>query len=76
MRGPVQKTCEHCGRTFECGGYQCWCGKLGITEQQMDWVAARYQDCLCSHCLGKIATGELGPQLNVTSNNQGERARQ
>ncbi|CUS39037.1 hypothetical protein COMA2_60117 [Candidatus Nitrospira nitrificans] len=29
----------------------------------MDWIAARYQDCLCSHCLEKIATGELGPQL-------------
>ncbi|MBS0152666.1 MAG: cysteine-rich CWC family protein [Nitrospira sp.] len=62
MRGPVQKTCEACGNPFQCEGYQCWCGKLGITEQQMDWIAARYQDCLCPVCLGKIATGERGPQ--------------
>ncbi|MGZ9146472.1 MAG: cysteine-rich CWC family protein [Nitrospira sp.] len=62
MRGPVQKTCERCGHNFECGGYQCWCGKLGITEAQMDWIAARYQECLCSNCLQKVAHGELGPQ--------------
>jgi hypothetical protein len=64
MRGPVQKTCESCGQGFECLGYLCWCSKLGITEQQMDWITARYKDCLCSHCLQKIAAGELGPQLN------------
>jgi hypothetical protein len=28
----------------------------------MDWIAARYQDCLCPVCLGKVASGELGPQ--------------
>ena len=47
---------------FSCGGYQCWCGQVGITEAQMDWIAARYQDCLCPSCLEKVATGELGPQ--------------
>lgn len=62
MKGPVQKTCEACGNSFRCGGYQCWCGKLGITEPQMDWIAARYKDCLCSVCLAKVAAGELGPQ--------------
>ncbi|NGZ09514.1 MAG: hypothetical protein CV088_09015 [Nitrospira sp. LK70] len=60
VRGPIQKTCEHCGQAFECGGYQCWCGKIGITEQQMVWIATRYQECLCPVCLKKIATGELG----------------
>ncbi|MBH0182000.1 MAG: cysteine-rich CWC family protein [Nitrospira sp.] len=63
MRGPVQKTCEHCGQVFQCGGYQCWCGSLGVTEQQMDWIAARYKDCLCPACLGKIARGEPGSQV-------------
>ncbi|MCC6139869.1 MAG: cysteine-rich CWC family protein [Nitrospira sp.] len=59
MRGPVDKTCEACGAVFSCGGYQCWCGKVGITESQMDWIAARFQDCLCPLCLGKVAAGEL-----------------
>jgi hypothetical protein len=71
MRGPTQKTCERCGHDFECGGYQCWCGKLGITEAQMDWIAARYKDCLCSLCLGKVVIGELGPQPDPTGSRQG-----
>ncbi|MDP1767933.1 MAG: cysteine-rich CWC family protein [Nitrospirota bacterium] len=58
----MTKTCEHCHDTFECRGYQCWCGTLGITQQQMDWIAARYKECLCPVCLGKVAAGELGPQ--------------
>ncbi|MBX3303116.1 MAG: cysteine-rich CWC family protein [Nitrospira sp.] len=63
VRGPVQKICEHCGQAFQCVGYQCWCGTIGVTEAQMDWIAARYEDCLCPLCLGKIVTGELGPQV-------------
>jgi hypothetical protein len=59
MRGPVTKTCEQCKQTFECGGYQCWCGKVGITEQQMDWITARFQDCLCPACLKMVSTGEF-----------------
>ncbi|TKB62918.1 MAG: hypothetical protein E8D48_06355 [Nitrospira sp.] len=76
MRGPTQKTCERCGHDFECGGYQCWCGKLGITEAQMDWIAVRYKECLCSNCLVKIAAGEIGPQPDSTSKKQDDRARQ
>ena len=64
MRGPVEKVCEHCRQPFQCVGYQCWCGTLGITEQQMDWIAARFKDCLCQICLGKVATGELGPRAS------------
>ncbi|MGH7180430.1 MAG: cysteine-rich CWC family protein [Nitrospiraceae bacterium] len=55
----MNKTCENCGQTFACGGYQCWCGGLGITEQQMDWIAERFQDCLCPACLKMVSTGEL-----------------
>jgi hypothetical protein len=58
MTGPVQKTCEACGCTFECGQYQCWCGAIGITESQMDWIAEHFQDCLCRDCLEKVARGE------------------
>jgi pantothenate kinase type III len=59
MRGPVTKTCEQCKQTFECGQYGCWCGQVGITEQQMDWIAARFQDCLCPACLKMVSTGAL-----------------
>lgn len=60
MRGPVSKTCEACGATFLCGGYQCWCGQIGITERQMDWIAARFKDCLCAACLDRVHAGDLG----------------
>lgn len=76
MKGPVQKTCEGCGHIFECGGYQCWCGKIGITEPQMDWIAARYKDCLCFLCLERIATGELRADLHSIGSKQGDGASQ
>jgi hypothetical protein len=59
MRGPVSKTCERCKQIFECGQYGCWCGQVGITEQQMDWIAARFHDCLCPVCLKMVSTGAL-----------------
>ncbi|OQW65224.1 MAG: hypothetical protein BVN29_09375 [Nitrospira sp. ST-bin5] len=62
LRGPVTKTCEACGVAFSCGGYQCWCGKVGITESQMDWIAARFQDCLCPACLDQVSKGTLPVQ--------------
>lgn len=55
----MNKTCEHCRQTFECGGYQCWCGQVGITEPQMDWIAARFHDCLCPACLNLVSVGAL-----------------
>ncbi len=61
MRGPVEKVCEHCGEPFQCQGYRCWCETVRITDSQMDWIAARYQDCLCPSCLGRVAAGQLGP---------------
>jgi Cysteine-rich CWC len=61
MRGPVDKRCEHCGQAFTCGQYGCWCGRMAITDAQLDWIARRFQDCLCPDCLHKVSTGELGP---------------
>ncbi len=62
MQGPVEKRCEQCGDIFQCGQYGCWCGRLGLTEQQFDWIAGRFQDCLCRACLEKVRTGVLGPR--------------
>ncbi|WHZ29849.1 MAG: hypothetical protein OJF51_004651 [Nitrospira sp.] len=43
-----------------------------MTEEQMDWIAARYEDCLCPACLGKIAIGELGTHPDPTGNRQAD----
>jgi len=57
---PVEKRCESCGESFECGQYPCWCPDIAITDHQYDWIAARYSDCLCSACLNKVATSGIG----------------
>ncbi|MET0516761.1 MAG: cysteine-rich CWC family protein [Nitrospiraceae bacterium] len=59
MRGPVPKTCEACGHAFSCGGDGCWCGQIGMTEEQMDWIAGRFHDCLCPDCLRKVSEGDV-----------------
>lgn len=61
MRGPVSKVCESCGQRFECGQYGCWCGKMGITEAQMSWIEAHFQDCLCPKCLQRVVAGDSSP---------------
>lgn len=58
MRGPITKTCDVCRETFTCGQYRCWCGSVGITERQMDWIAARFTDCLCETCLRLVAAAD------------------
>lgn len=67
MRGPIQKACAQCRQTFECGQYGCWCGSVGITEQQMDWIEERFADCLCPVCLGKVAAGGVGTEVRLSS---------
>jgi hypothetical protein len=59
MKEPVMKVCEACGQSFGCGGYGCWCGQVAITERQMDWIAARFQNCLCPECLKKVSGGDV-----------------
>ena len=63
MRGPISKVCQRCHQTFECGQYGCWCGKVGVMEWQMDWISARFEDCLCPACLAKVCLSKLGPTL-------------
>ncbi|WHZ15088.1 MAG: hypothetical protein OJF52_001929 [Nitrospira sp.] len=30
----------------------------------MDWIAARFQDCLCPTCLKQVASGAIGPNVS------------
>ena len=61
LRGPVKRPARTAGKCFECGGYQCWCGKMVITQQQMDWIEKSFHDCLCPLCLQQVVEGRLGP---------------
>lgn len=51
----VDKMCERCGETFQCGGAGCWCMQVPLTESQRDGIAVQFLDCLCPHCLPQVA---------------------
>ncbi len=51
----VDKMCERCGVTFQCGGSGCWCMQVSLTESQRDGIAVQFQDCLCPRCLPQVA---------------------
>lgn len=69
----VDKICERCGETFQCGGSGCWCMQVPLTELQRDMIAVQFQDCLCPHCLLQVA--RKGPQAipDICSNQSGGR---
>lgn len=61
MQGGVrQKRCERCGRVFSCGLSRCWCSTVHLTEEQYQWIARHYVECLCPDCLEEVRTGRLG----------------
>ena len=37
----------------------------------MDWILARFEDCLCQACLEKVCMGELGPSLTQVDQSTG-----
>lgn len=48
------KTCPRCQSEFECKTgtiEQCQCQTVELTEEHLDYIQARYDDCLCAACL-------------------------
>jgi len=46
--------CPRCGDLFECKSGSitlCQCQTVALSERQLDFVAARFDDCLCAACL-------------------------
>jgi hypothetical protein len=59
MQKHEQKTCPHCQSIFECktGSIeQCQCQTVSLDEAQLDYIHARYDDCLCAACLAELRT--------------------
>lgn len=49
-----QKYCPRCKNAFECkvgSILLCQCSTVALSQEQRDYVAARYVDCLCAACL-------------------------
>lgn len=54
----IVKTCPRCGKKFEC--FQdninlCFCSKIKISSEKINFIKERYSDCLCPKCLNEIA---------------------
>lgn len=48
------KFCQRCNKAFECKSGSillCQCQTVLLTPEQLDYIAAQYDDCLCSACL-------------------------
>ncbi len=51
------KNCPRCGEEFECktGSISiCQCQAVSLTSQQADYIAARFDGCLCAGCLAAL----------------------
>ncbi|MEP6467857.1 MAG: cysteine-rich CWC family protein [Parafilimonas sp.] len=51
------KTCSRCAGTFECKAgdiAHCQCNNIVLSEEEMAFIEARYDDCLCINCLREL----------------------
>ena len=50
-------SCPRCGRRFECklGSITiCQCSEIQLSAAQREYIAERWDRCLCHHCLLEI----------------------
>ena len=57
-------TCPACGTSFECKlSTDCWCGSVNVPPEVKEYLADRYETCLCRSCLEELIeraeTGKL-----------------
>ena len=51
------KNCPRCKTEFECKSGSillCQCQTIVISDEQMDYINAQYDDCLCLSCLKSL----------------------
>lgn len=49
-----EKLCPRCQRMFECKSGSillCQCQTVLLTPEQLEYIASKYDDCLCGKCL-------------------------
>ncbi len=54
MKKRMLKSCPRCNRTFECRHDQiteCECTLVPLNEEDMSYIHARHDECLCIDCL-------------------------
>ncbi len=59
----TEKICPACGKTFHCHAAviaSCKCRELELKEELRLAVSSRYDDCLCTECLLRLAEAREG----------------
>ena len=58
-------TCPVCGTSFECKlSTDCWCATVKVPPEVKEYLAGRYETCLCRSCLEElIERAEAGKLL-------------
>jgi hypothetical protein len=56
-------TCPICGASFTCAlSSTCWCASRKVPSEVKEYLAERYETCICSICLDRLianaGTGE------------------
>ncbi|EMO64579.1 cysteine-rich CWC [Leptospira borgpetersenii serovar Pomona str. 200901868] len=62
--GIVQKTCQRCGKIFDCGATanSCECFSVNLPPEIVKQLQTNYGDCLCVSCL-KDLNGKQKPKI-------------
>ncbi len=53
----MTKACPMCGKPFICNSgdiENCQCSKLELPKDLYQYIATKYQDCLCLECLKEL----------------------
>jgi hypothetical protein len=51
------RTCPRCSREFECKSgsvTQCQCSTVELSLEELEFIHAHYDDCLCATCLAVL----------------------
>jgi hypothetical protein len=57
-----EKNCPRCRAPFECkvgDVAQCQCAGIGMSAAERQFIADRYQDCLCRKCLLELKQPDI-----------------
>ncbi|NHQ59865.1 cysteine-rich CWC family protein [Chlorobium sp. BLA1] len=52
---PAVETCPMCGTSFTCArAATCWCSTRKVPSEVREYLAERYETCVCSNCLDRL----------------------
>ena len=57
------KSCPRCNKGFECKTgdiVRCQCENIQLENHHRDYIAQRYDDCLCTNCIT-----EMRSEINI-----------